>query len=641
MNPLRGGSILRVNLTDRRVSTEPIEPYLRFIGGKGVNIKLLFEGAEAETEPLGAENVLLFGAGTLVGTPLWGACRTDVMAKSPVTGHYGNAGMGGYFGAELKFAGYDHLVVEGCADRPVYLAIADDRVEIRDASAVWGRDTYETPAIIQDEIGDPRVQVICIGQAGENRVVYAAVMSGTGNAAGRTGMGAVMGSKNLKAVAVRGTRGLTIARPEEFLARCKSLLEDIRETRNYEELHTYGLTRIHDREMRAAYRLIGTDWEDGETIREAEFISEHLDRRVGCFACPVACFDGYNIKGAGSGTAKCSPYGDLSWDLRNADLMVFWKSYVDCQRYGLDARSLSNALAWLMKLHENRVITADDTDGMAMEWGNTKAIIDMTRKMSLREGIGDLLADGLPQAAEKIGRNSADYLVMSKGSPSDMHVVPVKTIGLGSAVSAIGEDLQTQPFISYAAAQKYLRADNEEAFQEAIRKYKDRTEREVGSREAAEPRTTEGKAALVRQEEERTDIIDMTGVCAWLTAFTGLPISTEVIAECMTLGLGRDVEPVELKDAATGLRHLERAFLGKCGLTRDDDRLSKAYYGRIRPGGKPLPELGFSPEELERMKDDYYTLMGWDLKTGLPTRETLTRYGLEDVADGMGDSETP
>jgi len=217
-----------------------------------------------------------------------------------------------------------------------------------------------------------------------------------------------------------------------------------------------------------------------------------------------------------------------------------------------------------------------------------------------------------------------------------MHVVPVKTIGLGSAVSAIGEDAQIQPFIGYATAQKYLRPGTEEAFQEAIRKYKDRTEREVGSREAAEPRTTDGKAALVRQEEERTDIIDMTGVCAWLTAFTGLPVSTEVIAGFMSLGLGRDVEPVELEEAAFRLRHLERAFLGICGLTRDDDRLSKGYFGRIRPGGKAVPELGFSPEELERMKDDYYALMGWDLKTGMPTRETLAKYGLEEAADRMG-----
>jgi aldehyde:ferredoxin oxidoreductase len=350
----------------------------------------------------------------------------------------------------------------------------------------------------------------------------------------------------------------------------------------------------------------------------------------------VACFDGYKIAGSGSGTAKCSPYGDLSWDLRNADLMVFWQVYVDCQRYGLDARSLSNALAWLMTLHEQGIITAGETDGIPMEWGRPEAILPMARKISLREGVGDLLAEGLPVAAEKIGRHAADFLLMSKGSPSDLHVLPVKTIALASAVSPIGEDAQIQPFIGYASAQKYVGAEDEPSFQAAIRKYKDRTEREVGSREAADPRLTEGKAALVRREEERTHIADMTGVCGWLTSFTGLPVDESVIARFLALGLGKDVSADDLKGAALRVHHLERAFLGKCGLTRRDDRLPKAYFNRLRPKGTPVPELGCSERELERMKDDYYRIMGWSLETGLPTWETLGACGLEDVAEGLG-----
>lgn len=636
MSYLYGGGILRVNLTDGEVSTVPTEPYERFIGGKGINIKLLLDGVDKETDPMGPENILLFGAGPLVGTPFPSACRVDVMGKSPVTGHYGDSGLGGYFGPEMKFAGYDNLVIEGRAEEPVYLSIADDRVEVRDASAVWGRDTYETPALIQEDVGDPKAQVICIGPAGENQVVYSTIMSGTGNAAARTGLGAVMGSKNLKAIAVRGTRGISVARPKEFVEQCRSLIDSIRQARMYKDLHEAGITRFHDHEMRNAYVVIGTPWQDGETIWEREFLKEHLHRRVGCFACPVACFDGYNIKGAGSGAAKCSPYGDLSWDLRNADLMVFWQAYVDCQRYGLDARSLSNALAWLMRLHENGIITGQDTDGIAMEWGSPEAILPMAQKMSFRQGIGDLLAEGLPAAAEKIGRGSHELLFMAKGSPSDLHVPSVKTTVLAAAVSPIGEDLQVQPFVGYASAGKYVRADDEAAFEESIKKYRDRTEKELGTREAADPRITDGKAALVRQEEERADIIDITGVCAWVTSFLGLPVDTSNIAESMTLGLGKSIDSDTLKEAARTMHHLERTFIGICGLTREDDRLSKAYYDRIRPGGRLIPELGFTDEELERMKDDYYRLMDWDLKTGLPSRETLEKHGLADVADKLG-----
>ena len=251
MEYLRAGQILRVNLTERKVSHEPVAPYVdRFIGGKGINLKILFDGIKLGTKPFDAENLLLFGVGPLVGTPFPGACRIDVMAKSPVTGAFGNSGMGGYLGAELKFAGYDNLIIEGRAEKPAYLYIRDNQVEIKDASAIWGHDTYETPFMVREDLKDHKAKVVCIGPAGERRVVYASIMSGTGNAAARTGMGAVMGSKNLKAIAVRGTKGITVARPREFLEQCKRLLDLFRQNTLYASLHEAGLTRIHDREMR-------------------------------------------------------------------------------------------------------------------------------------------------------------------------------------------------------------------------------------------------------------------------------------------------------------------------------------------------------------------------------------------------------
>jgi aldehyde:ferredoxin oxidoreductase len=289
-----------------------------------------------------------------------------------------------------------------------------------------------------------------------------------------------------------------------------------------------------------------------------------------------------------------------------------------------------------MRLYEHGIITAKDTDGVPMEWGSAEAILPMAKKMSFRQGIGDLLAKGLPAAAEEIGRGSHELLFMAKGSPSDLHVPSVKTTVLAAAVSPIGEDLQVQPFIGYAGAGKYVRANDEAEFEESINKYRDRTEKELGSREAADPRITGGKAALVRQEEERADIIDMTGVCAWVTSFLGLPVNIPIIADFMSSGLGKPMDADTLKEAGRTMRHLERAFIGLCGLTREDDRLSKAYYDRIRPGGRLVPELCFTDEELERMKDDYYRLMEWDLKTGLPSRETLEKHGLTDVADRLG-----
>ena len=635
MTYLRGGNILRVNLTNRSTRCEPTEKYEDFIGGKAINLRLLFNSVDAGTDPLSPDNVLLFGAGPLVGTPFPGAGRVDVMGKSPVTGHYGNSGMGGYLGAELKYAGFDHLLIEGRSDKPVYLTISDNNIQIRDAKHLWGRDTYQTPDLIRQEIDDPKVQVVCIGPAGENKVVYAAIMSGTGNSAARTGMGAVMGAKNLKAIAVRGRKGIPIACPKEYLQECRALFDTIRQAKYYEEIHRIGLTRIHDEEMRRAHYLLGSGWADGEQILETEFIDKHLHRRVGCMSCPVACFDAYKIPKGGTGSTKCSPYGDLSWDVRNADLMIFWKAYVACQRYGLDARSLSNILAWLMTLNEKGIISPKDTDGLSMEWGNGNTITKMAEKISYRQGFGDLLAKGLPAASKKIGKGSSDYLMISKGSPSDMHVVPIKTSTLASAVSPIGEDAQIQSFLSYAGVGKYLQCENENAFQKAIEKFKNRTEKEIGNRNAVDPRLTEGKAALIRLEEERTDIIDMTGVCGWLTGFTGLPVDTETIARFLSLGFGKEVSSKELQKAATRMHHLERSLIGRCGLTREDDVVSIAHFGRVKPGGRDIPEINCTDEELEEMKDDYYRLMGWSLETGIPTRQTLEKYRLSEIADVM------
>ncbi len=636
MENLRGGRILKVDLTDRKIATEPVTSYAdRFVGGKGINIKILFDSISPDVGPFDARNVLLFGVGPLVGTPFPGACRVDVMAKSPVTGALGDAGMGGYIGPELKFAGYDNLVVQGKAEKPVYLYIRNDKVEIRDASFIWGHDTYETAEMVRKDLNDPAAAVVSIGPAGERLVVYASILSAAGNAAARTGMGAVMGSKNLKAIAVHGTGGIGIAKPKEFLDLCVEQRRAIENNRYYQDLHTLGLTRIHDKEMRDLYDVTGMAWPGSEAINEEAFQKAYLHNRVGCFACPAACFDSYDIPGAGSGCMKCSPPGDLTWDLKNPDLMVFWKAFVLCQRYGLDARSLSNALAWLMELDEKGIITPADTDGIAMNWGSAEAIVSLARKMSYREGIGDLLADGLPSAARRLGRNSEDYLVIAKGSPSDMHVGGIKTRALAAAVSPIGEDAQVQPPLDSAAARRFIQTQDEAAFQEAIKRYKDRAEREVGVRDAPDPRITDGKAALIRSDEKRASLCDITGVCTWMTSFIGLPVDAGAIATAMSLGLGIAVTVDELAQAVLRMQHIERAFNVRCGLTRKDDRVSKGYHNRMHPDAKRA-QIGFTESELEKMKDDYYRLMGWDVRTGTPTRETLERCGLSDVADGLG-----
>jgi aldehyde:ferredoxin oxidoreductase len=333
---------------------------------------------------------------------------------------------------------------------------------------------------------------------------------------------------------------------------------------------------------------------------------------------------------------KCSPPGDLTWDLKNPDMIIYWKTLVMCQRYGLDARSIGNVIAWLMKLHELGIITAADTDGVPMNWGSPEAILAVTRKTAYREGFGNLLAEGLPVAAEKIGKGAGDYLVVAHGSPADMHVVPIKTRVLKSAVCVVGGDASVQPPLDWAATRAYVQAKDEASFQEAIKGLKDRAEREIGIREAPDPRTTVGKAALIHQKEIISSACNISGVCVWLTAFLGLTVDTPDIANLLTLGLGKPVTVDSLTEAVLRLHAVERAFSQRLGLGREHDVVSRGFYTHIHRSEKERRDIGCSESELEKMKEDYYELKGWDVKTGLLTRATLERLDLSDVADRLG-----
>ncbi|MCX6000449.1 MAG: hypothetical protein NTU41_12945 [Chloroflexi bacterium] len=631
MTHLRAGMILRINLSTGEIGKIPVDAHAeRFIGSKGINVKMLFDGVEPDTRPFDPGNLLLFGAGPLVGTPFPGACRTDVMARSPVSGGLGDSSMGGYFAGELKFAGYDNLVVEGRADKPVYMYIRDERVEIRDASAIWGQDTVDTPALIRGELRDPKTQVACIGPAGERRVLYASIVAANGSVAARSGLGAVMGSKNLKAVAVRGTRGISVARPREFLDECRKARYAIEQHPAYLTLRE-GTSRHHDFEWRMFASLRGGWWPGAENICEEEFSRRYPFRGLGCLACPLACCHGYDIAGVGSGSIKCSPYGDLTWGVRNPDHLVMLQTHLDCQRYGLDTRSVSAMLAWLMELHANGIISAQDTDGIPMEYGSPQAIQALPRKVSYREGIGDLLANGLPAAARSIGRGAEEYLRTAKGSPIDINLPATKGRGLAYALAATGEGAQAQPYIMDILAGKYLESDGD-SFERALRRHKERAEKEMGIKDAPDPTTVMGKAALLCQGEDRAAICDMTGVCSWMTPFIGLPVDAAMIAMAMTAGQGTETTTQTLFEAAARLRHVERAFGIRCGLSREDDVVSSGFRRQLNGA---VPELGFTEAELEKMKDDYYRLVGWDVPTGTPAEETLRGAGLADVAERL------
>jgi aldehyde:ferredoxin oxidoreductase len=289
---LYAGEILKVDLGSGTITKEPTSLYSgSFLGGRGINIKLLLEHLSPGVDPLGPENVVIFGVGPLAGAFI-SAGRTEVTAKSPETGFLGSSNFGGFFASELKYAGYDHIVITGKAQDPVYVWIADDQVEIRDASSIWGEDTYTAPSLIREEVNNPEAKIVCIGQAGENLVRFSTIQHEHGHAAGRTGMGAVMGSKNLKAIAVSGNKGINLADPLEFLAIAAEAEEELEKDSFWQQVAREGASRAQDEYV-------------FEVVKE-KFPPQHAvyrkfnTKRAGCFGCPIQCMDHYqDVEGIG------------------------------------------------------------------------------------------------------------------------------------------------------------------------------------------------------------------------------------------------------------------------------------------------------------------------------------------------------
>jgi aldehyde:ferredoxin oxidoreductase len=622
---LYAGSILRVDLSSGEIAREPTGSYAsNFLGGRGINIKLFWDHITPGVDALSPGNVLVLGVGPLGGATISGA-RTEVTAKSPETGFLGSTNFGGFFGSELKFAGYDHLVICGKAEKPVYVWIDDDRVEIRDASGVWGKDTYEAPELIRTDVDNPEAKIVCIGPAGENLVRFASVQHEMGHGGGRTGMGTVMGSKNLKAIAVRGTKALRLADPERFLAlsaKLKSLIENDPPSMVKAR---YGVTPIYDIQdelfLGTAITLVAEGADPRTSLPKTQAIPQRFThKRAGCLGCPVQCMDHYVADDSKTGVISCEFYSVFVHFVRCFDSSASLESAIRCQRYGLDAISTGGLITWLMRLYENGIITEKDTDGIPMEWGSPRAIIGMVEKIAHREGIGDILAEGIVNAAAEIGRGSDAYAYQVKGLQMQENTHPgwspyVKGACLGIAVGPRCDNLRSLNVYSALSPQS--------AANKGIREI-------AGIGEEYDPQSYEGKPEHVVAAEDFNALADLLSTCKWLSGvFT--PVN---LADLFSAGSGIETTVDDLVTFAKRLRTTERAYEASEGMTSRNDTLPKSFFNNPIKSGVWKGAV-LEPEPFEEMKRRYYSLRGWDPATGIPTEQTLIRMGLEDVAERL------
>lgn len=615
-----------VDLSKRKVICRPIpEELLRlYLGGRGLNAYLLFNHLPPGTDPLSPDNVLIFGSGMLNGHLDVSNGRWHVTGKSPETGINGDSNAGGFWGAELKQAGFQHLVIKGKATTPTYLWIHDGEIEFRDASFLWGRDAHETQELIMDELGDPHVQIACIGQAGEQLVRFACVRHGLKHAAGRTGMGCTMGSKMLKAIAVRGTLGLKAKNPNALLKFAASHYKKLISTKQYPVFSRYGTLVIfamtNEMGLLGAYNHQYNHFEEAEGELEAEIFDEKY--KVGtltCFACPLHCVHRYRIKsGPYQGTWGEGPewyfMGGFGPNVGNADWDIILVANDLCNRYGLDVGSVSSYLGWLMELWQRGIIDEKFTGGLYLEWGNKEAIIAFIHQVAMRQGLGDRLANGWRSVAEDIGGGVERYIPHTKGLPIESAIDDraLKATPLGQSTSNRGYD--------------HLRG---RVALEFFNLPEDILAKIYGKRVSSDIDSWEGKPWMAYWTQMLSTIADSTGVCKFATPWTGSTRSLgfKEFGESINAVTGWDLSVEDLMEIGQRIWNMERLFNAReSDIRRDGDMPPEVFYDPNKL--EPFKDAKIDKDAYQKALDEYYRILGWN-KDGTPTKETQVRLKLD------------
>jgi aldehyde:ferredoxin oxidoreductase len=662
----RAGSIVRVNLTENRIETESTSKYTKdFIGGGAIGAKLMWDNVPPDVKGLDPENMLTFNTGPLTGTLM--GTKLEVVTKSPQIQNSPliTAGLGGHFGAELKFAGFDNIAITGKSDKPVYLYIEDGNVELKDAGGLWGNDTQVTQELIRSELRDPDVQIACIGQAGENQVISALILHDIQTAAAQGGVGAVMGSKNLKAIAVRGTNGIEIQAPEEFNKLWDYYYEGLTKGRGRHWTKSANRHQIAEHaDAFTEHDLItwGYGVEAGKVCPPVkkeetllEFDKKYTASNLGCAFCPLQCQKNYSHPEAGNSGVAC--YTNLlnRWLVRTYDPNLWWKSIVRANAYGLNAVEIASYTGWLMLLYEKGYITAKDTDGIPMEWGSEEACLAVLDKIALQEGFGKYFQNGIFSASRDLGRpeDESDKLDLAIQDRNIMYPIDYNAergttiggVGGGQLVRAANQYFWIEPYCDryglYQIVAKDLGISGDEALKLLEEWLSEFAEKHAGRKDAWRAEAVDGKAEVFIANENCTISSDIAGRCDANTArvpHMGFTWDTDDTAKAIEAATGEICSMERLFDTCQRKRILEVAYAILCEYTISEfpiisESTVKALTDKVEDGFFAGHE--WDEEGSEQVGEDYCRLRGCDPETGIPTRKELERLGLKYVADKL------
>ncbi|MHA1839595.1 MAG: aldehyde ferredoxin oxidoreductase family protein [Candidatus Ranarchaeia archaeon] len=593
MWPGYGGTILDVDLTNLKSKKSPLkEGFARtFIGGRGFGAKMLYDNLKPNTDPFGPENIVVISTGPACGT-LWPkGNKLSMVTHSALTDGYSDSQSGGHFAADMKFAGYDIIIIRGKSEKPKILFIDDEHVSFLPAEDIWGRTIVETHNMIREKIGDPLVKTLSIGPAGEKLIRFSCVVADAQRHAGRGGTGAVLGSKKLKGIAIRGSHDVRPAN-DRFFELCEKAQEKIRDTLGKSSLAERGTTSL------TAYSEWGTwmnrnfnnAWyEKAKELDGETWAKKYQIKRHSCYGCVIACGrTSMLVDGPYAGTYTDGPehetIGLWGGNLAMPSIHGVIKGSSYANTYGCDSISMGNVIGFAIDLFENHIITEEDTDGLILKFGDSDVVWRLAEKIIKREGIGDILAEGVKRAAAKIGRGAEKYAVHIKGLEIPAYDAR-RCAGqaLGFAITDVGGGHGRVWTIGT----------------------------EINQKEKIPPESTEGKALLVRDSMRSRTFPDIFGMCRF-----GL-FTWEEYADMLVALTGQDFKPEDLPKTCDRVYTITRAF-------------------NVPIKGHPEADgVVMTQEKLDVMLDEFYELLGWDKKTGIPTAKALKEYGLEDILSDL------
>jgi len=599
--------ILFVNLSTGELQTEESseEFYRNFLGGYGVGARIIYTRQKPKIDPLGADNILGFATGPLTGTPALIASRYTVMGKSPLTNTWGDSNSGGFFGPILKFAGYDGLFFTGVSAKPVYLFVNNGKAELKEAEEIWGKETGQTQEFLKSKHGR-NISIACVGPAGEKRSLISCIMNDEGRAAGRSGMGAVMGAKRLKAIVVKGNMRVPVADGEEVLRLRQKYLDELSGlvVDVFREYGSSGMAQDYIASGDAPvknWRGEGLeDFPNAAAISD-ESVIRYQSQATGCYGCPLKCGGRVKVEEGPYKSESRKPefqtigaFGPL---LLNDNIESIIKANEICNRYGIDTVSAGATVAFALECYENGIITKEDADALKLTWGNHEAIIKLTEKIATREGFGDVLADGVKKAAERIGKGAEEFAMHVQGQEIPMHS-PKRSSGYATTYKIDATPARhTQGGTAY---------ENSIRLEDNLRL------------------NSANRGEIHKKMSNFIHVINCAGLCL----FGIMCIDANAVPEFMKSVVGWDCSMDELLKTGERIANIRHAFNLREGLNPLDFNIPK----RVLKKREKFADIVGGEVDVDTQVHEYLKAMDWDVQTTKPSREKLMELGLEDVA---------